>query len=135
MSAFKTQLDKYSQNAVCSKGQRQYSKREQAEHALLKRHDLSKEDWTSLLLQITALAIGTSRTYQMSLMESEYNSSYADEFGLSLGEIAQFQGEWYVRPQRCHTTNSPCQARCRTNLPNGELDVYGTWCLRCRLGR
>ncbi|KAL5363196.1 putative class V chitinase [Aspergillus floccosus] len=94
VSAFKTQLAKYSQNAVCSKGQRQYSKREHPEHALLKRHDLSKEDWTSLLLQITALAIGTSQTYQMSLMETEYNSSYADEFGLSLGEIAQFQSQW-----------------------------------------
>jgi hypothetical protein len=76
VSASKTQLAKYSQNAVCTNDQRQSSKREleHIEHALSKRHDLSKDDWKSLLLQITALAIGTSQTYQMSLMETEYNS-------------------------------------------------------------
>ncbi|KAJ5951267.1 uncharacterized protein N7479_009680 [Penicillium vulpinum] len=91
VTAFKTQLQKYSKDPVCDKGQRQYSKRDTIEMGLQKRHSLNKADWTSLLIHLTAIAKRNSPTYQMTLMESEYNSS--DPL-VTLDEILQFQAEW-----------------------------------------
>jgi len=58
---------------------------------LQKRHSLNKTDWTSLLIYLTAIAKGNNPTYQMTLMESEYNSS--DPL-VTLDEIVQFQAVW-----------------------------------------
>lgn len=60
-------------------------------------------DWSELLRQITALSSGNSRTYETTLMERVYNSTYGDEYGLALGEIARFQQDWYVTiPNACN---------------------------------
>ncbi|KAJ5110605.1 hypothetical protein N7532_001140 [Penicillium argentinense] len=68
----------------------------------------------------------------MSLMETEYNSSYADELRLSLGDIAQFQSDWSNAEPIARTESLMCMGHNAFDVvsdaetPRGELCV-----LRC----
>ena len=67
VSDFSKRLEDFANNPTCGKDDRLSlnAKREEKNIQLSKRHDLSKSDWSDLLMQITALAVGTARTYQM----------------------------------------------------------------------
>jgi chitinase len=82
-------LEKFVKNPVCKASDRQYTKRDGGEKtvALAKRHDLAASDWSGLMLQISALAIGRAGTYQSSLMAGQFNTTYGEPFGLSLDQI------------------------------------------------
>lgn len=97
VSDFSKRLEVFAKDPTCGKDDRLNAKREEKNAQLSKRHDLSKADWSDLLMQITALAAGTARTYQMTLMAQEYNTSYAADIGLDLDQIAEYHANWYVR--------------------------------------
>ncbi|ODM15752.1 hypothetical protein SI65_08986 [Aspergillus cristatus] len=94
VSDFSKRLEGFAKNPTCGKDDRLNAKREEKNVQLSKRHDLSKSDWSDLLMQITALAAGTARTYQMTLMAQEYNTSYAADIGLDLDQIAEYHADW-----------------------------------------
>lgn len=97
VSDFSKRLEEFAKNPTCGKDDRLHTKREKTNVQLSKRHDLSKSDWSDLLMQITALAAGTARTYQTTLMTQEYNTSYAADIGLDLDQIAEYHADWYVQ--------------------------------------
>ena len=94
VSDFSERLEGFAKNPTCGKDDRLNAKREEKNVQLSKRHDLSKSDWSDLLMQITALAAGTARTYQMTLMAQEYNTFYAADIGLDLDQIAEYHADW-----------------------------------------
>ncbi|GIJ91973.1 hypothetical protein Asppvi_010948 [Aspergillus pseudoviridinutans] len=122
VAAFTAQLEKFVKNPVCKASDRQYTKRDGGERtvALAKRHDLAPSDWSALMLQITALAIGRAGTYQSSLMAGQFNTTYGEPFGLSLDQIHRSFDDAPLVDTNSRTESLMCMGR---NAGN-EVDDY-----------